>query len=352
VSGSKGGQQKDTIVTKFTEHPPTILKLNRNQATATARKEDVGHLVWVCVRLSNVDLLDLRDESSTVPTLLVGGRASENNVTLEHDTEDGFCQEVLAFSGPVEISRGEAPFVTLMRVAGGEAGQACQVRMILDAERYRALARHLAGSAERGEQESGCIDIGVLEFDAVGYGPVGHEHLVKTSLQSVHINAREILTEAKQMGIEDAWPINEGSAERAGPPASNLAPAILPIAHTDESRSGLHDTQGQQLGQSTSNGDATSAPPLCPQCGSQMIIRSARQGSNNGSQFFGCSRFPDCRGTRPIQSPEPVVARRDTPLCPDCGRAMVIKTARSGHFAGKPFWGCSGYPGCLGILKA
>jgi len=37
-------------------------------------------------------------------------------------------------------------------------------------------------------------------------------------------------------------------------------------------------------------------PPECPACGAPMIRRTARQGSHAGSQFFGCSRFPACRG--------------------------------------------------------
>jgi restriction system protein len=36
----------------------------------------------------------------------------------------------------------------------------------------------------------------------------------------------------------------------------------------------------------------------CPFCGSEMIMRTARKGRNAGSQFWGCSQFPSCRGTR------------------------------------------------------
>lgn len=37
--------------------------------------------------------------------------------------------------------------------------------------------------------------------------------------------------------------------------------------------------------------------PSCPVCSSKMILRTAKRGSNAGSQFWGCSRFPKCRGT-------------------------------------------------------
>jgi restriction system protein len=35
----------------------------------------------------------------------------------------------------------------------------------------------------------------------------------------------------------------------------------------------------------------------CPKCGSAMIRRVAKKGSHAGSAFWGCSRFPGCRGT-------------------------------------------------------
>lgn len=38
--------------------------------------------------------------------------------------------------------------------------------------------------------------------------------------------------------------------------------------------------------------------PSCPKCGSAMRRRTARRGGRAGRQFWGCSRYPDCRGTR------------------------------------------------------
>jgi len=37
---------------------------------------------------------------------------------------------------------------------------------------------------------------------------------------------------------------------------------------------------------------------ICPECGSEMILRTAKKGMNAGRQFWGCSRFPKCRGTK------------------------------------------------------
>lgn len=41
--------------------------------------------------------------------------------------------------------------------------------------------------------------------------------------------------------------------------------------------------------------------PSCPGCGSPMVARTAKRGANAGSQFWGCSKCPECRGTRAIE---------------------------------------------------
>jgi hypothetical protein len=42
---------------------------------------------------------------------------------------------------------------------------------------------------------------------------------------------------------------------------------------------------------------AASPPPLCDRCGGQMVNRQRRR---DGSPFYGCSNFPQCRHTRPF----------------------------------------------------
>jgi hypothetical protein len=41
--------------------------------------------------------------------------------------------------------------------------------------------------------------------------------------------------------------------------------------------------------------------------------------------------------------------RRPSPACPICGSPMVLRRARRGEHAGNRFWGCSKYPACRGI---
>lgn len=45
---------------------------------------------------------------------------------------------------------------------------------------------------------------------------------------------------------------------------------------------------------------AASATPGCPKCGSTMVKRTAKKGSNVGNTFWGCTNYPQCRGIAPI----------------------------------------------------
>ncbi len=43
--------------------------------------------------------------------------------------------------------------------------------------------------------------------------------------------------------------------------------------------------------------------------------------------------------------------QQDAPPCPECGKPMARRQARSGKNAGKAFWGCTGYPDCRGARE-
>jgi len=48
-----------------------------------------------------------------------------------------------------------------------------------------------------------------------------------------------------------------------------------------------------------------------------------------------------------IEKENAIKAQNDEELiCPKCGLKLVLRTAKTGQFAGKQFYGCSGYPNC------
>jgi DNA topoisomerase-1 len=101
------------------------------------------------------------------------------------------------------------------------------------------------------------------------------------------------------------------------------------------------------------------ADSACDRCGAPMELRFWK-----GRAYLGCSRFPECKNTRPL--PEGAeVAYADQKLlvkeappsegpaevaepglrCPVCGGPMVLRQGKFGRF-----YGCKDYPKCKGTL--
>jgi DNA topoisomerase I len=81
----------------------------------------------------------------------------------------------------------------------------------------------------------------------------------------------------------------------------------------------------------------------CPKDGSPMKLRFGRFGP-----FLGCSRYPECRGIVNIPRKDEIPAK-DMPTCPalGCDGKMVQRRSRFG----KPFFSCSNYPDCDVIVN-
>ncbi len=81
----------------------------------------------------------------------------------------------------------------------------------------------------------------------------------------------------------------------------------------------------------------------CPKCGSPMKLRFGRFGP-----FLGCTRYPDCNGIVNIPRKDEIPAK-DMPTCPalGCDGKMVQRRSRFG----KPFFSCSNFPDCDVIIN-
>jgi DNA topoisomerase-1 len=67
---------------------------------------------------------------------------------------------------------------------------------------------------------------------------------------------------------------------------------------------------------------------LCPQCGKALVIKTGRFG-----KFVACSGYPECRFTKPLGIGV---------KCPQCDGELVEKRSRKGRI----FYGCGNYPKC------
>ena len=81
---------------------------------------------------------------------------------------------------------------------------------------------------------------------------------------------------------------------------------------------------------------------VCEKCGKPMVIKWGRNG-----HFLACSGYPDCRNTKEFTQNADgsltIVAttRPSDQVCPTCGSPMLIKRGRFGEFLA-----CSRYPDC------
>ncbi len=89
-------------------------------------------------------------------------------------------------------------------------------------------------------------------------------------------------------------------------------------------------------------GNAKAAPEpettdeVCDKCGSPMVVKNGRNG-----KFLACSAYPKCKNTRPLEAPKEAAVP-----CPDCGGKLLYRQSRRGAF-----WGCENYPECKFISK-
>ncbi|WP_256598326.1 topoisomerase DNA-binding C4 zinc finger domain-containing protein [Nitrosospira sp. Nsp11] len=81
---------------------------------------------------------------------------------------------------------------------------------------------------------------------------------------------------------------------------TSLGLTLPPTTSTFSTNLTQPQSKSQQLGASRNpgSGSRSASLPSCPQCGSPMQRRTARRGFRTGTQFWGCSRYPTCRGTR------------------------------------------------------
>lgn len=79
---------------------------------------------------------------------------------------------------------------------------------------------------------------------------------------------------------------------------------------------------------------------LCPECGSQLLIRNGRFG-----EFIACSNFPKCHYTAKKEIPEPPVYT--DVKCPNCENGIIVeRISKRGRSKGQKFYACDQYPTC------
>jgi DNA topoisomerase-1 len=81
----------------------------------------------------------------------------------------------------------------------------------------------------------------------------------------------------------------------------------------------------------------TLSDKTCDKCGAPMAVLFNKRG-----KFLGCSKYPECRNTMPMEGPREKSAVVETDKkCEKCEKPMVIRTGSRGRFMA-----CTGFPKC------
>jgi DNA topoisomerase-1 len=94
--------------------------------------------------------------------------------------------------------------------------------------------------------------------------------------------------------------------------------------------------EGEKAGDALVREAVSAEEAVCPNCGKPMVVRWNRYG-----RFLGCSGYPECRQTAPIDQKEKREPRPIGEQCPNCQSELVEREGRFG-----PFIACSNYPTC------
>ncbi|WP_406700297.1 type I DNA topoisomerase [Singulisphaera sp. Ch08] len=75
---------------------------------------------------------------------------------------------------------------------------------------------------------------------------------------------------------------------------------------------------------------------VCHVCGAPMVVKFSKTG-----QFLGCSKYPECKSTRPMDGSARPAAVETEHICTKCGKPLMLRESKRGQFLS-----CSGYPAC------
>jgi DNA topoisomerase-1 len=76
---------------------------------------------------------------------------------------------------------------------------------------------------------------------------------------------------------------------------------------------------------------------VCHVCGAPMVLKFGKTG-----KFLGCSKYPECKSTRPLGGQPRAEAVASEHPCPKCSKPLLIRENKRGE----KFYSCSGFPEC------
>ena len=75
-------------------------------------------------------------------------------------------------------------------------------------------------------------------------------------------------------------------------------------------------------------------------------LQSVQEGSGKKDESAGSSGMNSIKDVVYVEQKDENSTASEIPLCPMCGTEMVLRVAKTGKNAGRKFWGCSSFPKC------
>ena len=137
----------------------------------------------------------------------------------------------------------------------------------------------------------------------------GHANRIDRKHVDFVICATGTITPRVVVELDDASHARRDRRERDELMDAAFAAAGLPLIHVVAQRQyAPAEIAALLLPHLATQGTASPAPPTvdvgsvprCPNCGSEVVLRTASQGKSAGQRFYGCKSYPKCRSTIPV----------------------------------------------------
>lgn len=170
------------------------------------------------------------------------------------------------------------------------------------------------------------------DLDRIESGQKQWRRVVKSFHNVFSVDLAKAETEMKNIKLEPK--LSERTCEKCGSPMAekfNKRGKFLGCSKYPECKSTM------PMDGPRPKSESIPTDKLCEKCEKPMVIRTGRRG-----RFIACTGFPDCKNTASVDDEGNVIKPKETGIaCEKCGKPMVIKGSRRG-----PFLACSGYPKC------
>ena len=92
--------------------------------------------------------------------------------------------------------------------------------------------------------------------------------------------------------VRNIWDSSEDTISEEG--INALFEKLKPLTKVTRQAKKEHIEQIHERFSDPQDSSASACSRICPRCGQQLVLRTAKKGANAGNQFWGCSAFPKC----------------------------------------------------------